>query len=348
MLHADRCDSQVPDVTVSVRVVQRLIDAVEQAGVPRDELMRVLGSAALPLHDPDARISGREVDRMCELAVDLTGDPALALHWAVGLTERTFAPVSQVLGYAGSLRKSFALLSEYDRLFCDRAFFALSESEQLATLRLFPGWTFSSTRMVRFAAEMAVGGFLVVIRLFSQRAGITRVCFDYPAPSYRDEYTRALGDVPVHFDQSFTGVVFDREVLDLASPHSDADIHHAMQSVAERRLLRVAKNAPYALRVRDVLKQRAPERANMASVARTLGLSVRTLRRQLSAEATSYREIEYAVLAAMARHLLCDKQLSIQETAYAMGFSDAATFHRALKQWTGMTPTELRASVGAT
>jgi AraC-like DNA-binding protein len=284
------------------------------------------------------------VERLCELAVELTGDPALALHWAVGLTERTFAPVSQVLGYAGSLRKSFALLSEYERLFCDRAFFELSEDDQLATLRLFPGWTFSSPRMVRFAAEMAVGGFLVVIRLFSPRAGSARVCFDYPAPSYCDEYTRAFGDVAVRFDQSFTGVVFDREVLDLASPHSDADIHHAMRTVAERRLLRVAQNASFALRVRDVLGQRAPQRSNMASVARTLGLSVRTLRRQLSAEGTSYREIEYAVLASMARHFLCDKQLSIQETAYTMGFSDAATFHRALKQWTGLTPTELRSS----
>lgn len=348
MLQANRCDSQVRDITVSVRVVQRLIDAIEQAGVPRDDFMRVLGSAPLTLHDADARISSREVDRMCELAVDLTGDPALALHWAVGLTERTFAPVSQVLGYAGSLRKSFALLSEYERLFCDRAFFALSEDDRLATLRLFPGWTFSSPRMVRFAAEMGVGGFLVVIRLFSARPGSARVCFDYPAPSYSDEYTRAFGDVPVHFAQSFTGIVFDREALDLPSPHSDADIHHAMQTVAERRLLRVAKNAPFALRVRDVLKQRAPERANMASVARTLGLSVRTLRRQLSAEGTSYREIEYAALASMARHFLCDKQLSIQETAYAMGFSDAATFHRALKQWTGMTPTELRESASAT
>ena len=117
-----------------------------------------------------------------------------------------------------------------------------------------------------------------------------------------------------------------------------------MQTVAERRLLRVAKNAPFALRVRDVLERRAPERSNMASVARTLGLSVRTLRRQLNAEGTSFRELEYAALASLARHMLCDRQLTIQETAYAMGFSDAATFHRALKQWTGMTPTELRSS----
>jgi len=344
MTYVNRSDSQGREITVSVRVVQRLIDAIEQAGVPRAEIMRVLGADALPLHELDARVSSRKVDRMCELAVDLTGDQALALRWAQSLTERTFAPVSQVLAYAGSLRKSLALLAEYEGLFCDQTCFALSESDGLATLRLYPGWSFSSPRMARFAAEMGAGGFLVVIRSFSPRGAVARVCFDYPAPQYRDEYQRTFGDVAVCFDQSFCGIVFDRAALDRPSAYADAEIHRAMQSVAERRLLRVAKNAPFSLRVRDVLEQRAPERVNMASVARALGLSVRTLRRQLNAEGTSYREIEYAVLASLARQLLCDKQLTIQETAYAMRFSDAATFHRALKQWTGMTPTELRNS----
>lgn len=332
---------------VSARVVHRLIEVIEQAGVSRAEIVRTLGSPQLPLDDPDARIASREVERMCELALDLTGDPALGLHWAESLTERTFAPVSQLLAYAGSLRKSFALLSEYERLLCDRSFFALSEEDEHATLRLFPHWSFSSPRMARFATEMSVGGFLVVIRLFSPHGGIARVCLDYPAPAYQAQYKRVLGEVELRFDQASSAVVFERAVLDRPSPHADADIHQAMQSVAERRLLRVAKNVPYAVRVRELLEQRAPERASMASVARALGLSVRSLRRQLTAEGASFRELEYAALAALARHLLCDKQQTIQETAFAMGFSDAATFHRAFKHWTGMTPRELRDGVSA-
>jgi AraC-like DNA-binding protein len=47
-------------------------------------------------------------------------------------------------------------------------------------------------------------------------------------------------------------------------------------------------------------------------------------------------------LAIIGKHFLRNKQLTIQEVAYEMGFADTSTFHRAFKRWTGMTPTEVR------
>jgi AraC-like DNA-binding protein len=80
----------------------------------------------------------------------------------------------------------------------------------------------------------------------------------------------------------------------------------------------------------------------MASVARALGLSARSLRRRLAVEGQCYEQIAIEALAITAKHLLAATPLTVQETAAALGFSHTTTFHRAFKRWTGMTPLAYR------
>jgi AraC-like DNA-binding protein len=137
--------------------------------------------------------------------------------------------------------------------------------------------------------------------------------------------------------------VFDRAWMDLPAPHKDEDVHEALKGLAERRLLRITQKTPYALRVRDLLVQQAcPLRADMDTVARLLGMSVRSLRRRLAEEDKTYNDVATEALVIVAKQFLGDKQRSIQETAYEMGFSDTSTFHRAFKRWTGITPSAYR------
>jgi len=82
----------------------------------------------------------------------------------------------------------------------------------------------------------------------------------------------------------------------------------------------------------------------MLEVARQLGFAERTLRRRLAEEGTSYDEIASAALASMAASYLLDRQRTIQETAFELGFTDRAAFHRAFKRWTGTTPASFRKS----
>ena len=122
------------------------------------------------------------------------------------------------------------------------------------------------------------------------------------------------------------------------------DVHDALQALAQRRLLRITQSTPYALRVRELLVQQpCPLRTDMRSIARLLDLSVRSLRRRLAEEGKSYNDVSDEALGIVATHLLQDKQRTIQETAYEMGFSDTSTFHRAFKRWTGTTPRAYRA-----
>ena len=131
--------------------------------------------------------------------------------------------------------------------------------------------------------------------------------------------------------------------MDAASPHKDEDLHDALRSVAERRVLRLTDRTPYAQRIKDFLvRQASPQHSDMKTVASALGLSVRSLRRRLDAEGESYTAISNDACAIVAKRLLLERRCTIQEAAYALGFSDTTTFHRAFQRWTVMTPSAFR------
>ncbi len=330
-----------PGSTISMSVVRGLLEAVEQAGVRRGDFLRAAGIELEQLDAPEARLLRTDVYRLCEVALDVTGDPALGLHWAARLTDRMFVPISHIISHCSSLRQALELLAQFFRLLSDDAPYRIVEADDKVVLHCL-GVDGGSARLSRFVSEMVLGGFYRLIRTYNVHAHPERVSFEHAAPPYRDEYTRLFKGAEC-FEQPFTGMVFERALLDAPSPQKDDDVREALQAIAERRLLRITHNTAYALRVRDhLVRHGAPHQTDMESVARALDISVRSLRRRLADEGKSYNEVLNEALGIVAKQHLQDMRRTIHEIAYVMGFSEPSTFHRAFKRWTGTTPSAYR------
>lgn len=327
----------LPEMRVSMFVVRPLVDIIARAGVPRREILLASGLSDEALSEADTAVPRQVVERICELALRPGIAPALGLHWLQYLTVHTFGPVSHALMHTGSLRHALELVLRYETLFCDHRIFALEEEGETATLRLVD-WNVRSPSVLKFMTEMIIAGFSSMVTAYGAR--IDRVRFAHPTPHYVSEYTRTFG-LGVDFDQAFTGIEFPRAHLDRRNPHFDAEVCAAIADVLERRLIRATQEAPYAVRVREILTQQSPTRLNIDAAARKLGLSERSLRRRLAAEGISFRAIQESVLTSLAHELLRERRFTIKEAAHAMGFSDASAFHRAFKRWTGRTPSSL-------
>ena len=77
-------------------------------------------------------------------------------------------------------------------------------------------------------------------------------------------------------------------------------------------------------------------------MADVLAMSGRTLRRQLSALGSSYRQLLDQVRSDLARQYLENSNMSVEQVAQLLGYTETTNFRRAFKRWLGVSPRDYR------
>ena len=80
----------------------------------------------------------------------------------------------------------------------------------------------------------------------------------------------------------------------------------------------------------------------LEEVAEHLKMSTRTLRRQLAAEGVRFQQLQDSLRHRRAVDLLRRNELTIDEIAEALGYSDPSNFGRAFRKWEGVAPSAWR------
>ncbi|HWE30615.1 MAG TPA: helix-turn-helix transcriptional regulator, partial [Polyangia bacterium] len=83
---------------------------------------------------------------------------------------------------------------------------------------------------------------------------------------------------------------------------------------------------------------------SLPTVARALGMGVRTLQRGLHHHHTSFNVLLEDVRRRRTIELLERSLLSVKDVAQAVGYKDARILHRSFRSWTGVSPGEYRRS----
>jgi len=81
---------------------------------------------------------------------------------------------------------------------------------------------------------------------------------------------------------------------------------------------------------------------SLEGIARSLGLSQRTLARQLSSQKLTFTDILQDLRIDLAKRYLADRTLSISQIAWLLGYQEVSSFTHAFKSWTNKTPQQFR------
>jgi AraC-like DNA-binding protein len=173
---------------------------------------------------------------------------------------------------------------------------------------------------------------------------VTRVAFPFPEPGY-GALAREVFKCEVHYGQSWAGFEVPKELLDTPLKMADPETFREAAQICQRELDKLIANSSLSARVRRLLLEKQNGFPSLVVTARLFHMTSRTLHRRLLDEDTSFKKILEEV-----RHTLAVEQLksgcfSVEEIAFALGYSDLANFRRAFKRWEGVSPSEYRSQL---
>lgn len=322
-----------------------VVRAALELGWTREGLQRDSGIDLARFDDPDARVP--VTDNLAVWAV-LARRP-LGLEIGERLTFAETGAVGFAMMHGRSVREALEWLQRYRAVLHPALVPSIEVRAEAGGDRLVfakpVAPPFTQLREPVYAQAAAT---VVSLRALTGRPQLRARFVAYPMPRPADaERQEQWFGCPVAWGSALLEVAFDATVLDLTLPLANPQLSQYLARRAEELHAALPVPTGEAGRVRqEVATMLAFGEPTIADVARRLAMSARTVHRRLQEESTSFSAIVETLRRERAELLLTDAGTSASQVAMLLGYAEPATFFRAFKRWTGMTPSEWRQANG--
>ena len=189
--------------------------------------------------------------------------------------------------------------------------------------------------------ELFVGISQLIGLLLGEEHQPARILLNYPAPEYADRHEQCFG-CPVTFNEPYCEYRFSREELYRSLAEADASTAKICEESCRQLLNQMQIEEDIISRICHLLLSTPGEFPKLDTVAERLSLGARTLRRRLKELGTSYQRILDDVRRELAIEYLRTTNLTVQEIAELLGYSEVTNFRRAFMRWVELSPYQFR------
>lgn len=311
---------------------------LEVEGHGASAVLRQCGYASLDEIDEDGQwVPAESLDAMMAAALEHTGDPCFAMVAGKSLALMRYGHMVPLVLSAHSLRTVIQDLERYAGLVQDTCELLLDDQPASPAIRIEP--LVVNGRSGRFRTEFALTSALQMLRFAgAENRDVWQVSVPYSVPAELLRRYEANFGSNLQFEQPNCCIHFNPALLDRPLPSHDPVAYTAARARAEQALQAQHSRSSVAERLQQWLLNAQVGAAGLGEAAQHLGVSERTLRRQLAVLGTSFVELVQNTQRLRAERLLAERRLSIKQVADELGFSSVSTFHRAFRRWTGHTP----------
>jgi len=284
--------------------------------------------------------------RFLELAAAEANDSLLGLHVAAEMDMRAIGLLFYLTGSAPTVAEALVNLARYSRTTNEALVVEISRRKDEVILAIRHLQEFDELHR-QFFELLALWFIRTLHKETNHDFTLLRVTFTHARNADLREVHRLLR-CPVEFAHAVDSWVLPQRAMDLPIVSGDSQLlkiltAHADDLLAERHSVTGLQGM-----VTNQLASLLPSGESRAAVvARQLGMSQRSLTRHLAEEGTTFAEILEQLRQRLAARYLADDRMSVQQTAWLLGYSEVGAFNHAYKRWTGTAPRRTRKSPAA-
>ena len=325
-----------------------IVDSLAADGVSPTDALDGVHISKSAMSSPTTRVSLNQVIDCYRNAARLSRNPRFAYETGLRFHVSTYGMYGFAILSSMNFRRTMHYAVKYHELATPLADISFKEGAERGEWTIVPiPHPRVDALLYKFLVELQVG---IHVSLHRDIMGASFVAHEihvtYGSPDDARTYLEVFG-CRVLFNQPANKLVFDASWLDgapkLGNEITCSEILTLCDQLMEDLQLRIG----IAGKVRELLLVKLMRPTGFDAIANDLHMTTRTLRRKLREENTSFRQLVDELRMHVAIKYLRDTDLTTEDIAHALGFSDAANFRHAFRRWTGVAPREFRSPPGA-
>lgn len=307
----------------------------ERCGLNGLALLRKNHITPSMIADPDQMVPYGDVLRLLEDSAAQSGQESFGVMMAEARTLADFGEVGLMMSHQSTLREALAVAIEYGNLI--NRYFALSIEDRGRQTFLHEETMAESRIPKRQAVELSTAlVYQTCVAILGPQWRPRLVTFTHDKPSSTIVHERMFRS-RVEFGAAFNGILCETTDLDAANPKADPHL----AAIAKRFMATSAGNPQDELlfNLRKAVYLLLPlGKAKVKHVAPSLGMSVRSLQRQLDERGQTFSDIINSVRRDLVLGHLSNRHNSIERTGTMLGYTKPTSFARWFSGEYGLSP----------
>lgn len=315
--------------------VSILLQAGRALGLSETQCLQGSSLDARGLEEPLANIeSWQEMVLIRNLQEFRGSDQELGLQVGEAYNIANIGPLGQAMAASDTLFEALELTERYRWFGLSFSDYRFSETQNAWVIEVLDDEVPRDCR--RFCQERGLmGSYALFSNLLQAPLPVMSVSMKSTMPDNPARYRQAFG-VEVEFSAASNSIVYDRKISGLSLPLANPALRKVCEGYCDDMLAAQQKPKTYRGKVEALIK-RSSENLTLTITAETFSVSERQLRRYLSAENCSFRQLLMQYKIALAQQLL-EQGRSVESVALELGYTETASFSRVFSDQMGVSP----------